>query len=73
MQNQNQSRNEHVLSLIAAAQAMQAVLTGDCEHPHNSILTQSPRSAPSKQECLVCRQVRTQKWRGGPWGAWRTK
>lgn len=73
MQNQKQVRDARVFKLLEAAQAMQAVLTGDCQHPSSSILSQYPRTTGGRQECLVCRQVRTQKWHGGPWGAWRCR
>ena len=66
-------QNQKVYQLIQAAQAMQAVLNDDCQHPHNTILSQFPKTTGGRQECLVCRKVRYQKRHQGPWGAWRSR
>lgn len=67
IQNNPEIRN----ALIEAANVMTAILTNGCQHPRQHVIGMFPKTTGGKEECLLCRKVRYQLVKDGPWRPWR--
>jgi hypothetical protein len=69
MQNNNLALNNDIFDeLLALANAR----VNKCEHPRKKVLGMFVSNG-GKEECLLCRKVRYQAFRNGPWGEWKGK
>lgn len=58
---------------LSELQQLSIQLLDNCQHPRQHVLGMFPSSTGGKEACLLCRKVRYQTVKNGPWQDWKNQ